>query len=493
VTEKALDPGEILSLIPETLSLDTLRGAGVLPLRREEDCLVLGVSSLEAYGNAQLLSKGFEGRARIEVTDPTLLNGLFDRLYSLRSRIASDDVEAIEGVADLDAVAREDIQSDSVSAPVIRLVNSLFFEAVKERATDIHVEPFEDRCEVRFRVDGVLHNKLLLPKTHQAPLTTRIKVMARMDISERFSPQDGRIGISVGGRSVDIRVGAVPTQHGERLALRLLDKKEGLLTLEQLGMPGKSRAALEEMVAKPYGMVLLTGPTGSGKTTSLYAILQKLARPEVNVITVEDPIEYDLPGVGQIQVNEKAGVTFASALRAILRQDPDIIMVGEMRDFDTAHMGVQASLTGHLVLSTLHTNDAPSAVVRLADMGVEPYLVAGSLLGVVAQRLVRRVCPSCACEAEAPPAFRKLGIETVQRGTGCERCMGTGYFGRTGLYELLVMDDALREAVSGGASSSRIREEARGKGFKSLWELGLKRVRQGLTTPEELYRAVGEA
>jgi type II secretory ATPase GspE/PulE/Tfp pilus assembly ATPase PilB-like protein len=240
-------------------------------------------------------------------------------------------------------------------------------------------------------------------------------------------------------------------------------------------------------------MILLTGPTGSGKTTTLYAILQTLARPEVNVITVEDPIEYDLPGVGQIQVNEKAGVTFASALRAILRQDPDIIMVGEMRDFETAHMGVQASLTGHLVLSTLHTNDAPSAVVRLADMGVEPYLVAGSLLGVVAQRLVRKVCPSCSVEGEAPPAFRKQGIETVHRGTGCERCMGTGYFGRSGLYELLVMDDELREAVSGGASSSRIRGIAREKGFKSLWELGLKRVRQGITTPEELYRAVGEA
>ena len=493
MTERAPDPGEILSLIPESLSLDTLRGAGVLPLRRDGEDLVLGVSSVEAYGNAQLLSRAFEGKTRLEFADPALLNGLFDRLYSLRSRIASDDVEAIEGVEDLDSAAREDIQSDSVSAPVIRLVNSLFFEAVKERATDIHVEPFEDRCEIRFRVDGVLHDKLTLPKSHQSPLTTRIKVMARMDISERFSPQDGRIGIAVGGRSVDIRVGAVPTQHGERLALRLLDKREGLLTLEQLGMPGKSRTALEGMISRPYGMILFTGPTGSGKTTSLYAVLQMLARPEVNVITVEDPIEYDLPGVGQIQVNEKAGVTFASALRAILRQDPDIIMVGEMRDFETAHMGVQASLTGHLVLSTMHTNDAPSAVVRLADMGVEPYLVAGSLLGAVAQRLVRKVCPSCSAEAEAPASMRKLGIDTVRRGTGCERCMGTGYFGRSGLYEFLVMDDELKEAVSRGATSSRIRGIAREKGFKSLWELGLKRVRQGLTTPEELYRAVGEA
>jgi type II secretory ATPase GspE/PulE/Tfp pilus assembly ATPase PilB-like protein len=493
VSEALPDPREILSFIPENLSLDALRAAGVVPLCRDGETLVLGTSSLEAYGNAQVLSRKFGDKVRIEVKDPGELDELLDRLYSLRSRIASDAVEAIEGVADLDAVVREDIQSDSVEAPVIRLVNSLLFEAVKERATDIHIEPFEDRCEIRFRVDGVLHDKLSLPKTRQAPLTTRIKVMARMDISERFSPQDGRIGIMVGGRSVDIRVGAVPTQHGERLALRLLDKKEGLLTLDQLGMPGKSRAALEEMVRRPYGMVLFTGPTGSGKTTSLYAILQMLARPEVNVITVEDPIEYDLPGVGQIQVNEKAGVTFASALRAILRQDPDIIMVGEMRDFETAHMGVQASLTGHMVLSTLHTNDSPSAVVRLADMGVEPFLVAGSLLGVVAQRLVRRVCTSCAAEAEAPPAFRKLGVETVQRGTGCERCMGTGFYGRTGLYELLVMDEHLREAVSGGASATRIRALARERGFKSLWETGVKRVRQGVTTPEELYRAVGEA
>ena len=493
MTEAGFNPEEILSLIPESLSLDALRGAGVLPLRRDENGLLLAVSSLETYGNAQLLSRVFEGETRIEIIDAGSMNALFDRLYSLRSRIASDDLEAIEGVADLDAVAREDIQSDSVSAPVIRLVNSLLFEAVKERATDIHVEPFEDRCEIRFRVDGVLHDKLSLPKTHQAPLTSRIKVMARMDISERFVPQDGRIGISVGGGSVDIRVGSVPTRHGERLALRLLDKRQGLLALDELGMPGKARSALEEMVSRPYGMILLTGPTGSGKTTTLYAILQKLARPEVNIITVEDPIEYDLPGVGQIQVNEKAGVTFASALRAILRQDPDIIMVGEMRDFETAHMGVQASLTGHLVLSTLHTNDAPSAVVRLADMGVEPYLVAGSLLGVVAQRLVRKVCPSCATAAEAPPPFRKAGIETVQRGAGCERCLGTGYYGRFGLYEVLVMDDTLREAVSKGATSSRIRELARENGFKTLWETGLKRVRQGLTTPEELVRAVGEA
>ncbi len=268
--------------------------------------------------------------------------------------------------------------SDTVDAPVIRLVNGLIVESLKERATDIHIEPYEDRVTVRYRVDGVLHDKYSLSKGHQAPVTSRVKVMANLDIAERFVPQDGRIGISLGERMVDIRVSTLPTQHGERLVMRLLDKARGLLSLEELGMKPDERKRLEDLIRRPNGMILFTGPTGSGKSTSLYAILQALARPEVNIITVEDPIEYDLPGVGQVQVNDKAGLTFSSSLRSILRQDPDIIMIGEMRDFDTAHIGIQSSLTGHLVLSTLHTNDSISAVTRLIDMGIEPYLVSGS-------------------------------------------------------------------------------------------------------------------
>ncbi|NLK19963.1 MAG: type II/IV secretion system protein, partial [Synergistaceae bacterium] len=296
--------------------------------------------------------------------------------------------------------------------------------------------------------------------------------------------------ITLGGRAVDIRVSSVPVQHGERLALRLLDKGSGLLGLEELGMDGPSREAMTALVKNPHGLILFTGPTGSGKTTTLYAILKKLAGPEVNIITVEDPIEYDLEGVGQIQVNEKAGVTFPSALRSILRQDPDIIMIGEMRDFETARIGVQASLTGHLVLSTLHTNDSISATVRLIEMGIEPYLASGSLLGAVAQRLVRTVCRDCSAWEEAPALFKREGVEKVLRGKGCQSCMGTGFKGRAGLYEQFIPDEALRELVAGRATVAGIRAAARQKGFRTLWDLGLDALKRGLTSPEELLRVV---
>ena len=317
--------------------------------------------------------------------------------------------------------------------------------------------------------------------------------MAGMDIAERFVPQDGRIGISAGERMVDIRVSSLPTQHGERLVLRLLDKARGLLTLEDLGMKPREREELEKLIRRPNGMILFTGPTGSGKSTSLYAILQALARPEVNIITVEDPIEYDLPGVGQVQVNEKAGLTFASTLRSILRQDPDIIMIGEMRDFETAHIGIQSSLTGHLVLSTLHTNDSVSAVTRLTDMGIEPYLAAGSLLGVVAQRLVRRVCPHCAEEIDTWGIVKEAGVAKAKRGRGCDKCAHTGYHGRIGLYEQFNVTPEIREAIARGADAGELRRIARTQGFHTLFELGLEAVRNGETTPEEMLRVVGEA
>lgn len=318
--------------------------------------------------------------------------------------------------------------------------------------------------------------------------------MAEMDIAERFIPQDGRIGITLGERMVDIRVSSLPTQHGERLVLRLLDKARGLLTLEDLGMKEDELARINELIRQPNGMILFTGPTGSGKSTSLYAILRKLARPEVNVITVEDPIEYDLPGVGQVHVNEKAGLTFASSLRSILRQDPDIIMIGEMRDFDTAHIAVQSSLTGHLVFSTLHTNDSVSAVTRLIDMGIEPYLLAGSLLGVVAQRLLRKICPHCREEAEVTEAMRKHGITKAWHGCGCERCGYTGYKGRTGIYEQFNVTPKIQQAISAGATVAELTRLARETSdFYTLTELGLRAVEAGETTYEEMLRVTGEA
>ena len=487
---KLPDPEEIAPLIRGSVSLDALKGAGILPLREEEDRLVVALTSLDRFPSAQVLAASFGKEARGELYRREDMELLLNRLYDLRGGIGDETVTAMIGIDDGDDLFREDVQSDSVDVPVIKLVNGLLREALKIRATDIHVEPCESEVLVRFRVDGVLHDRLRLPRNLQAPLTSRIKVMARMDIAERFSPQDGRIGITVGNRAVDIRVSSIPVQHGERLALRLLDKGSGLLSLEELGMDAPSRETMDRLIRNPHGLLLFTGPTGSGKTTTLYAILQALARPSVNIITVEDPIEYDLGGVGQIQVNEKAGVTFPSALRSILRQDPDIIMIGEMRDYETAHIGVQASLTGHLVLSTLHTNDAISAVVRLMDMGVEPYLAAGSLLGAVAQRLVRTVCPQCAEEHEPPPLFRREGLSSIVRGKGCDYCMGTGFRGRVGLYEQFLLDDDIREAVGQNLPPSKIRAAARAKGFRTLWELGVDALREKKTSPEELLRVV---
>lgn len=480
----------IAPLIRGGISLDALKNAGILPLRDDGERLTVALASPECFPAAQVLAASMGREASWEYHRREEMERLMGRLYDLRGGIGDDTLSALEGIDDDDGILREDVQSDSVDVPVIRLVNGLLREALKLRATDIHMEPFENEVLVRFRVDGVLHDRLSLPRNLQAPLTSRVKVMARMDIAERLAPQDGRIGITVGGRAVDIRVSSVPVQHGERIALRLLDKGAGLLKLEELGMDGPSRKAMTALVRNPHGLILFTGPTGSGKTTTLYAILKMLARPEVNIITVEDPIEYDLEGVGQIQVNEKAGVTFPSALRSILRQDPDIIMIGEMRDFETARIGVQASLTGHLVLSTLHTNDSISATVRLIEMGIEPYLAAGSLLGAAAQRLVRTICPHCAGEAEAPALFKKEGIEKVFRGKGCESCLGTGFRGRAGLYEQFILDEGLREMVAGGAPAARIRAAARERGFRTLWDLGLDALRRGQTSPEELLRVV---
>lgn len=483
----------ISDLLPASVSLDSLRADGILPIRKEDDLLMVAVPSLDRFDRAQALGYSLGLVVDVEIYDPAEIAERINELYEIRSGVADDAVHDMEGIDDVDALAREDVLSDSVDVPVIRLVNGLFADAMKQRATDIHVEPYEGSVVVRFRIDGVLRDRLKLPRSHQAPLTSRIKVMARMDIAEHMAPQDGRIGITVGGRAVDVRVNSVPTQHGERMALRLLDKGGGALTLKDLGMDQRELEIMNRIIASPYGMILFTGPTGSGKSTSLYAILQELAKPSVNVITVEDPVEYDLPGVAQIQVNEKAGMTFASALRSILRQDPDIVMIGEMRDFETAHIGVQASLTGHLVLSTLHTNDSISAVARLADMGVEPYLLAGSLVGVVAQRLVRRLCPHCRGSVEVPSLLARQGVAQAWGPVGCPKCSGTGYRGRVGIYEQLFVDDDLREAIARNASSSEMRALAEPQGFRTLWSIGLGLVEQGLTSPEELIRVAGEA
>ena len=482
---------EVSSLLPDGMGLDILRNARIVPLRIEDGVLIIGAVNYESWNKAQMLGTALGFPIDLEIREEKEISDLLRTLYDLRSVAADEAAKNIEGIDDIDDLTREDVLSDSVDVPVIRLVNGLFVDALRQRATDIHVEPYEDEVLIRFRIDGVLQDRLRLPRSNQAPLTSRIKVMSRMDIAEHMAPQDGRIGITLGDRAVDIRVGLVPTQYGERIAMRLLDKGHGLMTLQDLGMEQRERDIMNDLIHRPHGMILFTGPTGSGKSTSLYAILQALARPEVNIITVEDPVEYDLPSVSQIQVNEKAGVTFASALRSILRQDPDIVMIGEMRDFETAHIGVQASLTGHLVLSTLHTNDSISAIIRLVDMGIEPYLAASCMIGTVAQRLARRLCPYCRKEINPPAMMAKQGLQRAFVPVGCEHCHNSGYKGRVGLYEQFVINEAIQEAFVSGASASKLRDIARESGFKTLWEIGLSAVQSGLTSPDELVRVAG--
>jgi len=410
--------------------------------------------------------------------------------------------EDIGGSLDLASLAdqvpeTEDLLEQEDDAPIIRLINAILGEAIKENASDIHLETFEKRLVVRFRVDGILREVLEPKRELAALLVSRVKVMARLDIAEKRIPQDGRISLKVGGREVDIRVSTLPSANGERVVLRLLDKQAGRLSLQHLGMRAEDRALMEETVRKPHGILLVTGPTGSGKTTTLYASLVSLNDHTRNILTVEDPIEYHLEGIGQTQVNTKVDMTFARGLRAILRQDPDVVMVGEIRDKETAEIAVQASLTGHLVLSTLHTNSAIGAITRLVDMGVEPFLLSSSLLGVLAQRLVRVLCPSCKEPYAADAAeCALLGVPassppTLYHARGCAHCHQQGYRGRTGIYELVVFDETMRTLVHSCASEQDMTRHARTLG-PSIRDDGRRKVLEGVTTVEEVLRVTRE-
>ena len=411
------------------------------------------------------------------------------------ARDVADDIGQDEDIARLvqDIPVIADLLEHDDDAPIIRMINALLVQAVRENASDIHLESFEQGSVVRFRHDGMLRDIVAPPRGLHAALVSRIKIMASLDIAEKRLPQDGRISIRLAGRPVDIRVSTLPTSHGERVVLRLLDKSGARLDLAALGMAPTTLERMRALVAHPHGIVLVTGPTGSGKTTTLYAALGELDTRVRNVMTVEDPVEYDLEGIGQTQVNPRIDLDFARALRSILRQDPDIIMIGEIRDLETAQIAVQASLTGHLVLATLHTNDAASAVTRLVDMGVEPFLLASSLIGVQAQRLVRRLCPHCkvAYPPDAGEAAQFAGAAPAQlyRPAGCNTCNGTGYLGRTGIFELLEFDDALRSAIHERASAQALAEQAAARGrLVTLREDGLRWVADGTTALEELLR-----
>ncbi|MFB3894842.1 MAG: type IV-A pilus assembly ATPase PilB [bacterium] len=401
------------------------------------------------------------------------------------------DVELVSDEKELDLAQIKDMAED---APVVKLVNVLVQEAIKERASDIHIEPYEDSLRVRYRIDGVLHEVAPPPKRLHPAITSRIKILSDLDIAERRLPQDGRFKVRVSDRVVDMRVSSLPTIFGEKIVMRILDRGGLVLDLSKLGFEADSLQTFQEVIRKPYGMILVTGPTGSGKTTTLYSALSTINSPTRNIMTAEDPVEYQLKGVNQIQVKEDIGLNFAAALRSFLRQDPDIILVGEIRDLETAEIAIKAAMTGHLVLSTLHTNDAPSSITRLSDMGVEPFLVAASVLMVVAQRLVRQICPRCKeVYKPTPEIIHALGIgdrdpETLRfyRGVGCDYCHKSGYRGRLALYEILVVSEKIREAIVEKASVSLIKRIAKEKGIRTLRDSGILKVLDGTTTVEEV-------
>ena len=404
--------------------------------------------------------------------------------------INDDDLHGLDSMDE----NTEHIRDMASEAPVIKLVNHIISEAIESRASDIHFEPFADELLLRYRIDGILHEFDPPPKRLSSAITTRIKIMAKMDISERRLPQDGRIKLKILGKDIDMRVSTLPTLHGESVVMRILDRGNLLLDLSQMGFPKKVHEELEALILKPYGKLLVTGPTGSGKTTTLYAALSKINTPNKKIITVEDPVEYQMRGINQIHVKPQIGLNFASGLRSIVRQDPDVIMVGEIRDPETAEISIQAALTGHLVFSTVHTNDAAGAITRLLDMGIENFLISSALLGVLAQRLVRVICPDCKEEKPLAPALRaemgQLGKEDIKdyHGKGCKACSQTGFRGRCGVYELLVIDDNIRELILKKSTAQIIRDQARQKGMTTLREDGWDKVVKGITTVEEILR-----
>ena len=412
------------------------------------------------------------------------LSSAISRAYSQQEGSAAAVVDEVESDLDLSRLLQdlpriEDLLETEDDAPIIRMINALLTQASRDGASDIHIEPFETHSLVRFRIDGTLRDVVRPRRELHAALISRIKILAQLDIAEKRLPQDGRISLRIGGRPIDVRVSTLPTGHGERAVLRLLDKEAGRLDLEKLGMSVDTLASFDRLVHQPHGIVLVTGPTGSGKTTTLYAALGRLETATTNILTVEDPIEYDLEGIGQTQVNPRIDMTFAKALRSILRQDPDVIMIGEIRDLETAQIAVQASLTGHLVLATLHTNDAVSAVTRLMDMGIEPFLLSSSLLGVVGQRLVRKLCTKCRQPDPVTHGWRAVG---------CIACNRTGFAGRTGVYELLAIDDAIRALIHRSASEAEVRGAAEASGMKPMRTDGQRWVETGVTSLDEVIR-----
>ncbi len=412
-------------------------------------------------------------------TESELLKAI-NSAYQNQTSQTNTAIEALEENPDVLRITkaeREDLLDQTGRPPVIRLVNSILFDAVRQRASDIHIQPYEEKLQVRFRVDGSLFDQFVIPKSSQEEVLSRVKIIGKMNIAEKRLPQDGRASAEIGERQIDLRIASLPTSHGERIVIRLLDKSARLYSLNDLGMSAGSLKQFQKIIRLEHGLILVTGPTGGGKSTTLYAALQEINTLSSNVVTLEDPIEYQLDGISQTQVNEKKGMTFASGLRNVLRQDPDIIMIGEIRDQETAEMAIQSALTGHMVFSTLHTNDASSAVTRLLDLGIEPYLVASSLIGVLSQRLVRRVCQVC-----------KGNCGSDQLGSRCQACRNTGFHGRVGVFELMIINEEIRGLIQNRPNASLIKDSACKNGMKTLSDDGKVKVEKGLTTDAEVLR-----
>jgi len=494
-----IDP-EVISLIPK----ETAFRLKLIPISKNNGELVIAMANpLDVYAIDFVRDHTKVKKIKsLMAPEEDILNAITnyyelgeydDIIERLGTEVVFKEEEYEEDSKKLEAISRE--------APIIQLVNILIVQGVKDRASDIHIEPNEKGLLIRFRIDGMLHDIRTLPNTIKPAVISRIKILAKMDIAERRLPQDGRFQVKFGTREVDLRVSTIPTVLGEKVVLRLLDKSKGLIKLEQLGFIPEQLEEFKSVIYKPYGIILLTGPTGSGKTTTLYATLNEVNSKDKNIITVEDPVEYKLNRINQIQVKPKIDLTFANTLRSILRQDPDIIMVGEIRDSETAQIAVQAALTGHLVLSTLHTNDAASAITRLIDMNVETFLISSSVIALIAQRLVRVICEKCKEEyIPGKDVLSGLNIQAnsnddgkvkLYRGTGCSFCKNTGYYGRTSIYELIVLDEDIRTLIISKASSNIIKDTAIKKGMKTLKDSGLKKALQGITTIEEVLRVAG--
>lgn len=493
-------PESVIELMPETVA----RENAVVPIAEIDGRLRIAISNPNDMDTLEKLRFILNRDVVISLASRSSIFATINRVYgqidgqsadSILQEFTDTAIDFTETVDDTKTATRED-GSDENAAPIVRLVQMMITEAVQLRASDIHIEPFEHRVRIRYRIDGILHERDSLPRRQLGAIVSRVKVLASIDIAERRRPQDGRIKVTVGEKELDLRVSIIPTNHGQSVVMRLLDKDNIKIGIRQLGLMDDVFIKFQQLLKRPNGIVLVTGPTGSGKTTTLYSALNSINRPDKKIITAEDPVEYYLPGINQVEVKHSIGLDFARIIRSMLRQAPNVILVGEMRDAETASMGIQASLTGHLVFSTLHTNDAPSAISRMVDMGVPGYLVASSVVAILAQRLIRTVCPKCKVrympqdyqlkEAGITPEMKETA--TFMKGKGCNTCQKTGYKGRIGIHEILMIDSKVRELIFANASTTDIRRHAISAGMDTLYVDGIKKVMRGITTIEEVYR-----